>query len=108
MKNKDFFKRSKSEIFAELRRILDLHDYVIKIETTDRNAFVDKFFFKNHTEFSISTIAWQKKNFLNYKRYKAKIAIKNEEIFKYTKKELKIILLSDIYKQIIKNNIMMI
>ena len=27
---------------------------------------------------------------------------------KYTKKELKIILLSDIYKQIIKNNIMMI
>ena len=87
MKNKDFFKRSKSEIFAELRRILDLHDYVIKIETTDRNTFVDKFFFKNHTEFSISTIAWQKKNFLNYKRYKAKIAIKNEELFKYTKKE---------------------
>ena len=108
MKNKDFFKRSKSEIFAKLKQILDLHDYVIKIETTDRKTFVYRFFFKNHAEFSISTIAWQKNKFLDYKRYKAKIEISKEELSKYTEKELKIILLSDIYKQIIKNNIMMI
>ena len=36
MKNIDYFKRSESEIFAELKQILDLHDYVVKTETTNK------------------------------------------------------------------------
>lgn len=108
MKSIDFFNRSKSEIFAEQKQLLELHDYVVKLDSSYKKALIYKFFFENHVEFSISTIVWQKNKFLDYKRYKAKIAIKKNELFKYTEKELKIILLSDIYKQIIQNNIMML
>lgn len=108
MKGIDFFNRSKSEIFAEQKRLLELHDYVVKLESSNKKALIYKFFFENHVEFSISTIVWQRNKFLDYKRYEAKIAISLDELFKYTEKEIKIILLSDIYEQIIKNNIMMI
>ncbi len=108
MKNIDYFKRSESEIFAELKQILDLHDYVVKTETTNKKTLLYKFFFKKHAIFSVKAQAWKKHNYLDFTNYIATITIKNEELSKYTEKKLKIILISDIYKQIIKNNIMMI
>lgn len=108
MKNIDYFKRSESEIFAELKQILDLHDYVVKTETTNKKTLIYKFFFKKHAIFSVKAQAWKKDNFIDFKHYTSTITIKNEELSKYTEKELKIILISDIYKQIIQNNIMMI
>lgn len=108
MKNIGFFKRSKSETFAELKQILDLHDYVVKTETANKKTLIYKFFFKNYVIFSVRAQAWQKGKYLDFRNYNATIKIKNEELLKYTEKELKIILISDIYKQVIQNNIMMI
>lgn len=108
MKTINLTDRSESEICAELKKVVDLHDFKIKEETLNKNSILCRFYYNNFIEISINTIVWKNSNSRNFKRYKAQIKLKNTEITNYTRKQLKTILLTDIYKQIIKNNIMMI
>ena len=108
MKRSDFFKGRESGTFAELKQLVYANDYIVKPEKNGNKLILNKFFFENKIEISLNAIAWFKNNYLTYKSYQSKFIIQANEIQNYSYHKLKIILLSDIYKQVIKNNIMMI
>ena len=108
MKRFDFFFGRESETFAYLKQIVNIHDYIIKPDKNGNKLIFNKFFFKNEIEISLNANVWPKNNYLMYKSYQSKFRIPINEIQNYSYQKLKTILLSDIYKQVIKNNIMMI
>lgn len=107
MNIKNFLAKKECELIA-LKELCELFDYIVKIDLKGRKAILDTIIFKDKLQISLLAIVWNKKDFLSYKRYKAEIYVKNEEIKKYSKKEIRNILLCDIYRQVIKKNIMML
>lgn len=107
MNIKDFLAKKECELIA-LKELCELFDYIVKIDLKDRKATLDTIIKNDEMCISLFALVWNKKDFLPYKRYKAQICIKTKEIKKYSKKEIRNILLCDIYRQVIKNNIMML
>lgn len=107
MNIKDFLAKKECELIA-LKEVCELFDYIVKIDLKDRKAILDTIIKNDEMCISLFALVWNKKNFLSYKRYKVQICIKTEEVKNYSKKEIRNILLCDIYRQVIKNNIMML
>ena len=94
--------------FLELRKTIDLHDFVIKSELNNRKSGLIKIFLKDKVLISLNAIVWKKENYKTYKKYTAYIELSQEEFLSQGNNKIKKILLCDIFKQVIKNNIMML
>ena len=91
-----------------LKKLIYLHDIVIKFEKSEKQTKFLKIFKNEKVIVSLSALAWQKENYKDYKRYFSKIEISNKEFYSLCEKEIKEILICDIFQQVIKNNIMML
>ena len=92
----------------DLRRTIELHDFVIITEKNTNKTSFTKIFLKNKVLVSTSAIVWNKNNYKSYKKYFSQYEFSLEEFSSKKEKDLRRMLLSDIFKQVIKNNIMMI
>lgn len=91
-----------------LKQITDLYSYIIKPEKSGGKLIFNKQFYGNHLLISLNALVWNLNNCKQYKKYTAKLVIENKDIRFINYKSLKYKLLEDIFKQVIKNNILMI
>ena len=94
--------------FLELRKTIELHDFVIKSELNNKKSGLIKIFLNDKVHISINAIVWKKENYKTYKKYSSSIELSQEEFLSLGNNKIKKILLCDIFKQVIKNNIMML
>lgn len=99
--NKDFS-------FLELRKTIELHDFVIQTEKIENKTSFMRIFLKNKVIVSTNAIVWNRCDYTGYKKYSSQLEFSLEEFSSLKEKDIKMILLSDIFKQVIKNNIMML
>jgi hypothetical protein len=96
------------ENFYTLKKLIYLHDIVIKFEKSEKQIKFLKIFKSEKVIVSLSALAWKKENYKDYKRYFSEIEISNKEFASLCEKEIKETLICDIFQQVIKNNIMML
>lgn len=99
--NKDFS-------FLELRKTIELHDFVIQTEKIENKTSFTRIFANNKVIVSASGIVWHKCDYMAYQKYFSECEFSLEEFSSLKEKDIRMILLSDIFKQVIKNNIMML
>ena len=85
---------------AELRKIVDLHSYVIKPEKINGKLIFDKLIKNEGCIICLSAIVWNKNDYLNYKKYTVSIKL-HKDNFNYRK--IKIVLLYKLYYIVSKN-----
>ena len=71
----------------DLRRTIELHDFVIKTEKNTNKTSFTKIFLKNKVLVSTSAIVWNKNNYKSYKKYFSQYEFSLEEFS--SKKESK-------------------
>ena len=92
----------------DLMQIADINGFVIKPEKSNRKLVFNRIFNKNFVEISLYATIWNKKEHNKYKKLKGIINMSHTELKKLKYEELKRILLTDILKQVIKKDIMML
>ncbi len=111
---KDFFEMKKSE-FSDfdsvyelnlLKQIVNLSEYLVKFEKSGKHIIIQKFIFGYYIKYSLTARFWDKSNYIKYHKINSTLKVKKGE--NCSIKEIKTKLLCDIYRQIIKNHIMMI
>ena len=99
---------NKREEFYALKNLVYLHNIVIKFEKCENKIKFFRFFTNKKVIVSLSALAWKKENYKNYKKYISEIELSHKEFSSLCEKEIREILINDIFKQVIKNNIMML
>ena len=107
MNIKNFLNNTENK-FLMLKNIINLYDYVIKPEISNNKFVLEKIFLEKQVKYSLNAIYWNKNNLYGFNRIKSEITINIDELRKISNKEIKNILIEDIYKQVIKNNILML
>lgn len=92
----------------KMKELTDLYGYIVKPEKTSNKVILYKIFNNNFVQISLVATVWNMHNYKEYKRYKAQIDIKTEEIERINYNKIKKLLLEDIFSQVIKNNILML
>ena len=86
----------------DYKRLADIYSYVIKTEKINGKLIFDRFYSAKEITITLSARVWNLNNWKNHKKYSVSLKIKNEEIKNYREKEIKKILLTKLYKQVIK------
>lgn len=86
----------------DYKRLADIYSYVIKTEKINGKLVFDKFYSDKGVTITLSAKVWNLNNWKNHKKYSVSLKISKEKIKDYTKKEIKKILLTKLYKQVIK------
>ena len=94
--------------FFELRKSIELHDFVIKKEKIGNKTSFTRIFANNKVIVSTNAIVWNRSNYKSFEKYSSQLEISLEKFSSMKEKDIRKILLSDIFKQVIKNNIMML
>ncbi len=88
------------------KEILDLFSYVIKIDRNNNKLNIFRYVTKEKIVFSLRARIWKLGNPNENKLIKSDIKFSSKENLNYL--EVKKMLINDIYKRIIKNEIMMV
>ncbi len=92
----------------EYKRITDLYSFIIKADKTGREICTYKFYNKTELIIELRATVWQINRWREYKRYISRIKIPINKINNYNQAEIKRYLTKELYKQVIKNNKLMI
>ncbi len=86
----------------DYKRLADIYSYVIKPEKINGKLIYDRFYSDNEVTITLSATVWNFNNWKNYKKYLVSLKLRKEEIKNLKEKEIKKILLTKLYKQVIK------
>lgn len=86
----------------DYKRLADIYSYVVRTEKSNGKLIFDRFYSEKEITITLSAMVWNLSDWKNHKKYSVALKIKNEEIKNYRKKEIKKILLTKLYKQVIK------
>ncbi len=86
----------------DYKRLADIYYYVIKTEKINGKLIFDRFYSDKEVTITLSATVWNLKDWKNYKKFSASLKIPKEKIKDFTEKEIKKILLTKLYKQVIK------
>ena len=92
----------------KMKELTDLYGYIIKPEKSSNKIILHKIFYDNYVQISLYAFVWNVKSYKDYLRYKAQINIEVRKLRVLNYNKIKTVLLEDIFKQVIKNNILLL
>lgn len=91
-----------------LKEIINLYSFIIKIEKNGNIPITTKILKEESIIIFMNAIIWETKNPIEFQKITGKLIVSSEEIKNTSAKEIRKKLIDNIYKQVIKNKIMMI
>ena len=92
----------------QFKEIVKLFNINISIEKFNNRASLIKFFDDKSVNIYMKATVWNTKNPSNYESFTSTLTLSLEQIKTISQKEIRKELVNNIYKQVIKNKIMMI
>ncbi len=93
---------------AKYKQITELFSFVIKVEKNINLPIINKIFTEQYKILSLNAAYWNKNNPEKYYRISSSININTNDIKEFDIKKIRKQLVDNIYKEIIKKEIMMI
>ncbi|MCD7779205.1 MAG: hypothetical protein LUH05_00845 [Candidatus Gastranaerophilales bacterium] len=93
---------------ANFRQIIDLFSFVIKIEKNLNVPVINRIFTSEYLLLSLNAVYWNINNPENYYKISSSIKISSNNINDFNIKEIRKLLVKNIYEEVIKKEIMMI